>query len=70
MAVYVGIDVHKNYCQAALMREHGQTLREFRFDNTQEGATSLVTLARSVDPQVKAVVEPSAEHCSIHQPRS
>ena len=60
MAVYVGIDVHKKYCQAALMSEQGQIVHELRFDNTSEGTTSLVTLAKSVDPHVKAVVEPSA----------
>ncbi len=60
MAVYVGIDVHKKYCQATLMSEQGQITHELRFDNTQQGATSLVTLAKSVDPQIKAVLEPSA----------
>lgn len=60
MAVYVGIDVHKKYCQAALMNDSGRVLQELRFDNNSEGATSLVTLAKSVDPQIKAVLEPSA----------
>ena len=60
MAVYVGIDVHKKYCQAALMNDNGQRHTGARFDNTTEGATSLVTLAKSVDPHIKAVVEPSA----------
>ncbi|MGD0424592.1 MAG: hypothetical protein ABSA92_14220 [Candidatus Bathyarchaeia archaeon] len=46
MAVYVGIDVHKKYCQATLMSEQGQIMHELRFDNTQQGATSLVTLAK------------------------
>jgi transposase len=60
MAVYVGIDVHKKYCQAALMNNNGRVVQELRFDNNSEGATSLVQLARSVDPQIKAVLEPSA----------
>jgi transposase len=60
MAVYVGIDVHKKYCQAALMNDHGHLLQELRFDNTSQGASSLVDLAKSVDSHVKAVVEPSA----------
>jgi len=62
MAVYVGIDVHKKFCQAALMNNDGRILREFRFDNTSEGASGLLDLARSIDPQVKAVVEPSANY--------
>jgi transposase len=60
MAVYVGIDVHKHYCQAALMSERGQITHELRFDNTTEGTSNLVDLAKSVDPHIKAVVEPSA----------
>jgi transposase len=62
MAVYVGIDVHKHFCQAALMNDRGIILRELKFDNTLEGASSLVNLARSIDPHVKAVVEPSANY--------
>ena len=62
MAVYVGIDVHKKFCQAALMNNDGRILREFRFDNTSEGTSSLLDLARSIDPHVKAVVEPSANY--------
>ena len=62
MAVYVGIDVHKRFCQAALMGEDGRIQRELRFDNTLEGASGLVDLARSIDSHVKAVVEPSANY--------
>ena len=62
MAVYVGIDVHKKFCQAALMNNDGRILREFRFDNTSEGTSGLLNLARSIDPHVKAVVEPSANY--------
>jgi len=60
MAVYVGIDVHKHYCQAALMSEQGQVTHELKFENTTKGASDLLTLAKSVDPQIKAVLEPSA----------
>jgi transposase len=60
MAVYVGIDVHKKYCQAALMNDNGLILHELRFDNTSQGTTCLVELAKSVDSHIKAVVEPSA----------
>jgi transposase len=44
------------------MNDHGTILRELRFDNTLEGASSLVNLATSIDPHVKAVVEPSANY--------
>jgi transposase len=62
MAVYVGIDVHKHYCQAALMNDNGQVTHELRFDNTTKGAPNLVDLAKSVDSHIKAVVEPSANY--------
>jgi transposase len=60
MAVYVGIDVHKHYCQAALMNHNGHIVKELRFDNTSQGTSNLITLAKSIDTQVQAVVEPSA----------
>jgi transposase len=62
MAVYVGIDVHKRFCQAGLMDEPGRIQRELKFENTLEGASGLVNLARSIDPHVKAVMEPSANY--------
>jgi transposase len=62
MSVYVGIDVHKRFCQAALMGEDGTILHELKFENTQEGARNLADLAKSINPHVKAVVEPSANY--------
>ena len=62
MTVYVGIDVHKHFCQAAIMNENGKLVHELRFDNNTEGAHSLVNLAKSINPHVKAVVEPSANY--------
>ena len=62
MGVYVGIDVHKRFCQAALMDDNGDILRELEFDNNSEGAHHLVNLAKSIDPHVKAVLEPSANY--------
>ncbi len=37
-------------------------VRELRFDNTMDGASDLVKLAKSVSPDVKAVLEPSANY--------
>jgi len=42
--------------------EDGAILNELKFENTLEGATRLVNLARSVSPHVKAVLEPSANY--------
>ena len=58
MAIYVGIDVHKRVYQAVLMNEDEITLRETRFQNTMDGAETLVNRARSLDSKIKAVVEP------------
>lgn len=60
--LYVGIDVHKRYCQAAFMNEHGIMLREVKFENTNKAARTLAETARRLDPNVKAVVEPSANY--------
>jgi hypothetical protein len=57
MAVYVGIDVHKHYCQAAFMNDRGTITHEVKFDNATQGASSLITLAKTIDPEVEAVVE-------------
>jgi len=46
MSVYVGIDIHKRFCQAALMDEQGLILEELKFENNLEGVHSLVNLAR------------------------
>ena len=62
VSVYVGVDVHKRFCQAALMSEDGTILDETRFENTLDGAMNLVNLARSYSPNIKAVVEPSANY--------
>ena len=34
---YVGIDVHKKVCQAAVLDEDGALLDEIRFENSEEG---------------------------------
>jgi hypothetical protein len=59
MSAYVGIDVHKRFCQAAVMSEDGRILCETRFQNTIDGAKNLVNLARSHGSHIRAVVEPS-----------
>ena len=47
MAVYVGIDVYKHSCQAALINDNGHIVNELRFDNTSQGTSNLITLAKS-----------------------
>jgi transposase len=54
---YVGIDVHKKMCQAAVLDEEGSLIQEQRFPNSPEGIEEFAeTLIRFQDT-VKAVVE-------------
>lgn len=40
---YVGIDVHKNFCQSAVVDDAGHIVKEDRFLNTDEGIQSFVS---------------------------
>jgi hypothetical protein len=42
------------------MNEQGEVTHELRIDNNTTGTTTLLTLAKSIDSRIKAVVEPSA----------
>jgi activator of 2-hydroxyglutaryl-CoA dehydratase len=39
MAIYVGIDVHKKYCQAALLNDNGRVIQELRYIKRQSPAS-------------------------------
>ena len=54
---YVGIDVHKKMCQAAVLDEDGTLIDETRFANTPEGIEEYATKLTSYSDDVKAVVE-------------
>lgn len=58
---YVGIDVHKQSFQAAVVDEAGSCLDEFRLRNNREGIQRLIDMARCHDG-FKAVVESSANY--------
>ena len=53
---YVGIDVHKNFCQFAMMDDAGRIVREDRFPNTGEGIRSFVSGLVGCD-DVRVVME-------------
>lgn len=44
--MYVGLDVHKDFCQAAFVNAKGKTLREQSFVNTQCGLAELAKATR------------------------
>ena len=54
---YVGIDVHKKMCQAAIIDEEGELLDEIRFRNTIEGIEDFALKLTTYRDEVKAVVE-------------
>jgi len=54
---YVGIDVHKKMCQAAVMDEEGKLLDDVRFANDPEGIEEFAGKLSTLRDDVKAVVE-------------
>jgi transposase len=54
---YVGIDVHKKMCQAAIIDEDGTPLDEIRFRNDVEGIEDFALKLTTFHDDVKAVVE-------------
>ena len=54
---YVGIDVHKKMCQAAILDEDGTLLDEQRFPNIPEGIEKFASKLTTFHDDVKAVVE-------------
>jgi transposase len=54
---YVGIDVHKKMCQAAILEEDGKLLDEIRFANTPEEIEEFAGKLTTFRDEVRAVVE-------------
>jgi transposase len=54
---YVGIDVHKKMCQAAVLDEDGTPLDEIRFRNDVESIENFALKLTTFRDEVKAVVE-------------
>jgi len=54
---YVGIDVHKKMCQAAVLDGNGEPLDETRFTNTPEGIEEFASRLSVYRDEVRAVVE-------------
>ena len=54
---YVGIDVHKKMCQAAILGDDGELLDEIRFPNDADGIEEFSGKLSSFNDEVKAVVE-------------
>jgi transposase len=54
---YVGIDVHKSMCQAAVLDEDGELLDEQRFPNTPDGIEEFAGKLTTFRDEVRAVVE-------------
>ena len=54
---YVGIDVHKKMCQAAVLDDEGELLDETRFMNTVEGIEEFALRLSAYGDEVRAVAE-------------
>jgi len=54
---YVGIDVHKKYCQAAVLDDEGELLDQIRFLNKKEDIKEFAMKLTTFRDDVKAVVE-------------
>jgi transposase len=54
---YVGIDVHKRMCQAAILDDEGELLDEIRFGNYPGGIEEFALKLESLGDEVRAVVE-------------
>jgi transposase len=59
---YVGLDVHKEYCQAAILNEQGELVEEKRIQTSEQGFKQL---ARAIDKGSSIVMEAS---CSFYTP--
>jgi transposase len=54
---YVGIDVHKKMCQAAVLDEDGELLDQIRFGNNKEEIKEFALKLTTFRDDVKVVVE-------------
>ena len=59
--MYVGVDVHKRACQAAVVDEDGGLVDELRFPNTSKGIGSLIERVRGYG-EFQVVMESSANY--------
>ena len=59
---YVGIDVHKKMCQAAVLNEEGALLDEIRFPNDPDGIEEFAGKLTTFHDEVKAVVESTGNY--------
>jgi len=60
--MYVGLDVHKDFCQAAFLDQDGKLVREERFENTDSG---LLELAQATQQQ-QVVMESSSSSMHVY----
>jgi transposase len=60
---YVGLDVHKEECQAAILDKEGELVREMRIQTSEEG---FAHLAKAIDRKSKLVMEASSSFYFVH----
>jgi len=62
---YVGMDIHKNFIQAAAMDEKGKILREQKFNSTIAGINGFVESLSSSD--IKAAIESTCTWYHVYE---
>lgn len=60
--MYVGLDVHKEFCQAAFVNAKGKTVREQVFENSDKGLTELVKATK----RAHVVMESSSSSTRVY----
>ncbi|MCL2360140.1 MAG: hypothetical protein FWC74_10400 [Candidatus Bathyarchaeota archaeon] len=63
MIRYVGVDVGKAKCRAAIMNQKGIIEHEFFFENNQKGIQHLISLLTCDDQVVMESVRPDRVRC-------
>lgn len=55
--IYIGMDIHKNFIQAAAIEENGGIIEQCRFDASQEHITRFIQSLASPTYRIKAAIE-------------
>jgi transposase len=55
--MYVGVDVHKNVCRAAIVDEEGEVADEFMFKNSSQGIEDFAVKLKAFREKVLVAVE-------------
>lgn len=55
--IYIGMDIHKNFIQAAAMEEDGSIIEQCRFEPSQEQISRFIQSIATLENRIKAAIE-------------